>query len=203
MNPRSFLRFIPWLLLAACSSNPAPQVSPLAPNPLVLNVPRGQNATGTVSFQNTGDAFLTYTATASTWLTLTPANGSVPPGGSATLSVQTFCGSAGTFDGFVTVSSNAGNGAQSTSVQLTCTEAPPPQQGGYNIEVRTSGSGFTPSRQAAFTQAAARVGQLHHGRRDRYSWRSRGQCGGCMWFRRHDPCCSNRRLAYLRPNWSY
>ena len=159
---RYLLRLVPLLLLlAACSSDPTPQTSPqlgpLTPNPLTLNAPTGQVAAGTLSFQNTGNAPLTYTATASDWLTLNPASGTVPPGGSATLGLQVNCSSAGTFNGFVTVSSNASNGAQSGAVQLTCTAAPPPQppQGGYNIEVRTSGTGFTPARVEAFTTAAS------------------------------------------------
>ena len=159
MTPRRFVRLLPsLLLLAACSSDPtpqtSPQLSPVTPNPLVLEAPLGQNAIGNVSFQNTGNAPLSYTATASEWLTLNPASGTLAPGGSATLSLQVNCSSGGTFEGFVTVNSNASNGAQSATVQLTCTTPPPPQTG-YDIEVRTLGSGFTPNRAAAFATAAS------------------------------------------------
>lgn len=145
------------LALAACTQKEA-KLSSLAPTSLKFTGRVGQVILDVkeVSFANTGGAALSYTVTSAPWLRVTESAGTLEPGQRATLSVRATCVDmdAGSFQGDLTLSSNASAGSQTVSVQLECTGLPlDPTR--YNIEVSPLGAGFTEARLDVFEQAAA------------------------------------------------
>ena len=154
------------LALAACTKEA--NISPLAPSRLTFSGQAGQAVAESqqITFQNTGNAALTYSvATTATWLKISAGGfGTVSPQQTAVFTVRTTCINApqGISNGVLNLTSNAPAPAnfQTVNVQLTCSGTnpspnPTPNPGAYDIEIRGLGSGFTPARQAVFEQAAA------------------------------------------------
>ncbi|UCH25749.1 MAG: DUF1573 domain-containing protein [Trueperaceae bacterium] len=132
MHRSKRMRFGAWMaglsLLAACNLVsdllPAPDFTNLTPLTLNLTAVVSQTATATFSFQNTGDADLTYTISTASAFTLTPdkTSGSVSSGATETVSLTATCGSTtGTQTGTVTVTTNdTGTPSGTVTVNLTC-----------------------------------------------------------------------------------
>ena len=144
--------------------NPPPANAPVlgtpTPNPLNLTAFVNASTSGNISFKNTGNADLTYNVSASaSYLSTSKSSGTVTAGATESVAVQATCGSTVEMkSASVTITSNAPqNGTQAVTVKLDCQAAPPSS---FDVEVRFQGSGFTASRQQAFTNAAARWGQI-------------------------------------------
>jgi hypothetical protein len=136
---------------------PTAQLGNLSDTSLSLTAPVGSSTTESFTFENVGQANLTYTtSTNSAFLEVTQgASGTVVPGATATVTLEASCTTEGTFNGNVSVDSNGGDAT--VAVTLTCT---PASASSYDIEVEFFGSGLTDEREEAFTDAAARWAQI-------------------------------------------
>jgi hypothetical protein len=144
------------LLLVACSAKQPAAKASMSEMPASIELQANilQEVSSLVAFTNTGVAELSYSAeTSSGWLAITSgASGVVPAGGDALIGITASCpGTASTRSATLVIDSNAG--ARNVHVNLECSG---PAPGGFRIEVRFIGSGFTPARQEAFRDAAQR-----------------------------------------------
>lgn len=132
---------------------PTAQLDNLSDTSLSLTDQVGSSATDSVTFENTGQANLTYTTSVSgAFLEVTQgASGTVTPGATATVVLEATCTTQGTFNGNVSIDSNGGDAT--VAVTLTCTPAP---VSGYDIDLRFIGGSTSPAQQASFEQAALR-----------------------------------------------
>ena len=105
----------------------------LSPTSLTYTVLRSRNpATQTITVSNTGDATMNFAAAASTvsggsWLSVSPASGTLAPGANTTLTatVTSAALASGSHTGSVAVTdANASNSPQTTAVALTVNPAP-------------------------------------------------------------------------------
>lgn len=134
-------------------TTPTAQLDNLSDTSLPLSARVGSSSQASFTFDNTGRANLTYTASTSANFLEIPEGGSgtVTPKNTATVTVQANCTAEGTFNGTVTIVSNGGNA--SVAVALTCTAQSPT---GYTIDLRFIGTTTTAAQKAAFEQAALR-----------------------------------------------
>jgi len=135
-----------------CTEAPVGILSPIDPASLALDARVDESASDTISFENTGNAPLTYTVTGSaSWLSATPSgSATLAPGATADVSISAACGStAGQRPGTVTVQSSVGN--RNVPVTIDCTAediaifGPFTPSSGYSTKLPVLGnSGFLP-----------------------------------------------------------
>ena len=104
----------------------APELSNLAPTSLSFALQSGENASGTVTFTNSGDAALTYDlTTAAAWITL-PANaaGTLQVGASASLTVGVSCSGVDLSGSVVLATNDADEVSSTIPVAATCSPLP-------------------------------------------------------------------------------
>lgn len=136
-----------------------PEISDPIPNPLNLSAEVNGSETGSISFQNSGNAQLTYTASESEpWLEITSGvSGTVALGATATIDLTATCpATPDDLTTTLTISSNdADEPTKSVTVNLSCSAV-----SNFAIEVRFLGSAFTPARQQVFQDAADRWAEV-------------------------------------------
>ena len=149
------------LLLVACPPAAQPVISEPTPDPLELAALVNEGTTGTVTFQNTGNIDLSYSASASeSWLEITSGDsGTVSPGNTATLELSASCpATPGDLSGSLSIDSNdPGEASKIVTVNLSCTE---PAVSDFDIELRFNGADFNAAREQVFEDAAARWAEI-------------------------------------------
>ncbi len=141
------------LLLAACPQK-TPLITDPTPNPLELAAQVNGSVIDSISFSNSGDAPLTYTASESAdWLQINAGwSGTVVPGGSAFIDPSASCpATPSTLTTTLTITSDGGD--KTVTVNLSC-------QSSFTIETRFLGSAFTPAREQVFLEAAERWAEV-------------------------------------------
>jgi Leishmanolysin len=147
--------FFVMAVINACGPAPAPKLSNVSATTLPLTGNVGETKTATVTFANTGNAVLSYTAslTSSEALELTGTKqGTVEAGATGSITLEATCLNTTPANGTLTLDSTGGKAT--VNVALTCTA--PPTSGSYNIDVRFVGTSTTRQQKAAFEQAALR-----------------------------------------------
>jgi Leishmanolysin len=148
--------FLTALLVLTSCSTPTPKLGNLSTTAINLSGKVGETKSTTVTFTNTGDAALSYTASVSPSdvleITQGATNTSVTPKQSATLTVEATCLSLTPVNGTLNLSSTGGNAT--INITLTCTG--PTTSGNYTIDLRFIGDTTTRQQKAAFEQAALR-----------------------------------------------
>jgi len=102
---------------------------------LSLTAQSGENATSTITFDNVGEAELSYEVTSdSTWLIVEANTGTVAAGNTASVPVLGQCVNfTGDRNGKLSVKSNGGN--KTVNVSLTCTATAPPALSGVTADL--------------------------------------------------------------------
>jgi hypothetical protein len=123
-------------------------LSNLSPNPLTLpTVNVGQTASGTFSFENTGDATLNYTIGYSP----TPESGSLEAGQQSENFDASFdCKNVGTYTASLEITSNGGD--KTLDIKGECKEKPV-STGNFDIDIRFVGNTTTDEQKDIFAQA--------------------------------------------------
>jgi predicted kinase len=134
---------------------PTAQLDNLSDTNLSLTAPVGSSADESFTFENVGQANLTYTtSTSAAFLeVIQGGSGTVAPGATATVTLEATCTAEGTRNGNVSVDSNGGDAT--VAVTLTCT---PATVSGYAIQL--SLADMTPAQENAFEDAAARWAEI-------------------------------------------
>ncbi|MFK8083129.1 MAG: BACON domain-containing carbohydrate-binding protein [Granulosicoccus sp.] len=136
-----------------CTALPMGKLENIAtdPNPLNLMARLQESSDGTISFDNTGNASLDFTADAdddsTAWITISPFSGRVDAGGSQTLDITAQCSDVvATRSSDITISD--GNTTETVSLSIECSEVPigritdvAPDSLRLSAEVPDSGSG--------------------------------------------------------------
>ncbi len=131
---------------------PAAQLGNLSDTSLSLTSQVGSSATDSFTFENIGQANLTYTAsTSAAFLEVTQgASGTITPGDTATVVLNATCSAEGTFNGNVSIDSNGGDAT--VAITLTCNPASASE---YDINSRFYGTALPSGAQTAAADAVS------------------------------------------------
>jgi Leishmanolysin/Viral BACON domain len=137
---------------------PKAQLGNVSSTSLSLTTQVGASTTSSFTFENTGDAALTYTLSETAdFLAITSSpSGTVQPSNTTTVTLEASCTAEGTLNSTVSLTSNGGNAA--VAVALTCTVPTPAER--YDIDLQFVGDNFNAAREKVFEDAAARWSQI-------------------------------------------
>jgi Leishmanolysin len=129
---------------------PKAQLANVSSTSLSLTAQVGASTTSSFTFENTGDAALTYTLSETAdFLAITSSpSGTVQPSDTATVTLEASCTAEGTLNSTVSLTSNGGNAA--VAVALTCTTPP---SASYDVSVQFYGASLPNAAKTAVNDA--------------------------------------------------